>query len=230
MSNYNHLKILKKIPFLNVLGDVELERLLLDCRTVTVAPGQVFFEEGETGDCMFVVLSGELEIYKENKKIADRGPSDFFGEMALVDSKPRSASVRAIVESELLEINKNEFGWIFNSQPQVALEILKTTLFRHRNDLATIDWSFRELKKKEQLYRGIVETVSDIILQISPDHKIIFANSAIQQLDYDPEELIGRPLQDIIDKENHDTIIPKLATKRRGERDHRQPGNHRNLQ
>ncbi|QPJ64154.1 MAG: cyclic nucleotide-binding domain-containing protein [Candidatus Nitrohelix vancouverensis] len=218
MTNYNFLKILKKIPFLNVLGDVELERLLLDCRTVTIAPEQVFFEEGETGDCMFVILSGQLEIYKENKKIADRGPGEFFGEMALVDSEPRSASVRAITDSELLEINKNEFGWIFNSHPQVALEILKTTLFRHRNDLTTIDWSFKELKTTEQLYRGIVETVSDIILQVSPDHKIVFANSAVRQLNYEPEELLGRPLKDIINEEDHGTVIPKLTTKRSGER------------
>ena len=86
-----------------------------------------------------------MEIYKRHKQIAVRGAGDFFGEMALVESKPRSASVRALTDTEVLEIDKETFFNYFASNPKVVWAILKDVSARNREDLDAIDTSYLQL-------------------------------------------------------------------------------------
>jgi len=93
-------------------------RLLYEGNLVSVNSGEVLLAEGDFKETMCIVLSGKMEIYKINKSIAIRTVGDFFGEMGLMESKPRSASLRAISNSILLELDKNAFFFVPGYTPK----------------------------------------------------------------------------------------------------------------
>lgn len=200
------------------LAEPELSRFLAECETVSLLPKEVFFEEGSYSETMYIVLSGEVEIYKENKQIATRKPGDFFGEMALLESEPRSASVRPCTDTLLLEINKKQFESFIVSNSEIVLSILKSFSGRSREELEVINWGFMELRKSEHRYRGIVEAISDIVFQIDPDGKIVFVNSAVSLLGFDPIQLAGQSFKSFIGAEHKDFPYPLILTKRVGKR------------
>ena len=200
------------------VSEPELDRFLGECETLSLQPNEVFFEDGSFSETMYIVLLGEVEIYKENKKIASRKQGDFFGEMSLLESKPRSASVRSCTETLLLEIGKKQFESFLVSNSQIVLAILKALSSRSREELEVINWGFQELRKSENRYRGIVEAISDIVIQVDPDGRIIFANSAVSLLGYEPIQLAGQHFASFIGVENEDFPYPLILTKRVGKR------------
>ena len=200
------------------ISEPELNRFLEKCETVSLQPKEVFFEEGSSSETMYIVLSGEVEIYKENKQIASRKQGDFFGEMALLESKPRSASVRSCTETLLLEISKKQFESFLVSNSEIVLAILKSLSSRSREELEIINWGFLELRKSENRYRGIVEAISDIVFQVDPDGRIVFVNSAVSLLGYDPIQLAGQPFTSFIGAEDKGFPYPLILTKRFGKR------------
>ena len=103
------LEALKQTAFSSLFGDMELEQVFEAGKQIFLKKGQVLFSEGAFQETMYIILSGKMEVYKRHKQIAVRGTGDFVGEMALVESKPRAASVRALANSEVLEIEKDTF-------------------------------------------------------------------------------------------------------------------------
>ena len=82
-------------------------------REIAAAPGEVIIAEGEPGDSLYIILSGELEVTKRDGDreitLATRRPGEFLGEMSLLEQAPRTASVRAVRGSELLAIGPEAF-------------------------------------------------------------------------------------------------------------------------
>ncbi len=218
MNHREKIEILMQVSFLESISEPELNRFLEECETVSLHPKEVFFEEGSFSETMYIVLSGEVEIYKESKKIASRKQGDFFGEMALLESKPRSASVRSCTETLLLEISKKQFESFLVSNSEIILAILKALSSRSREELEVINWGFMELRKSEHRYRGIVEAISDIVFQVDPDGTIVFVNSAVSLLGYDPVQLTGQPFTSFIGTKDKDFPYPLILTKRVGKR------------
>jgi hypothetical protein len=167
---------------------------------------------------MFIVLDGKLEVYKQNKHIAFRGVGDFFGEMSLLESKPRSASVRAVTDSVLLEVDKGNFFNYICSNTKVVWDILKTLSQRNRADLDVIDSGYGELIRSEEKYRKIVESISDLIFQVDPDGIICFANESVSTLGYEIDELVGKPFIEILDGKLGDKRKHHILTRRVGPR------------
>lgn len=95
----------------------------------TYKDGEVIVKEGEVGTSMYVVLSGEVEVSKESggekTVIALLREEDIFGEMALFDNRPRSASVRAIGEVQVAVFDRLSFLEQIKKNPHIALQILQ---------------------------------------------------------------------------------------------------------
>lgn len=218
MDHNKKIEILKQVAFLESISEPDLNCFLEECRTISLQPKEVFFEEGSSSETMYIVLSGEVEIYKENKKIASRKQGDFFGEMSLLESKARSASVRSCTETLLLEISEKQFESFLVSNSEIVLAILKALSSRSREELEVINWGFMELRKSEHRYRGIVEAISDIVFQVDPDGIIVFVNSAVSLLGYDPIQLTGQPFSSFIGTGDKDFPYPLILTKRVGKR------------
>ncbi len=90
--------------------------------------GQEIVRQGDTGVGMFIVRSGKVEIVQDRagqrEKLRDLGPGEAFGEMALLDEFPRSATVRAVEPTTCLGITRWHFRGILESHPAIALKLL----------------------------------------------------------------------------------------------------------
>jgi CRP/FNR family cyclic AMP-dependent transcriptional regulator len=100
---------LRDIGLFGGLSDAGLEVLAKELPTVRVEAGSLVVREGDTSSEMFVVIDGELEVVKRahdgsNVRVAMLGPGDWFGEMAILNVHPRSASVRALAPGVLISI------------------------------------------------------------------------------------------------------------------------------
>lgn len=104
------LAVLSGSPLFEMLSNQELEYVAELSRPRRFTGGQTIIEEGELGDSVYVIVSGEVEVIRrdaggELKTIAVLGPRDFFGEMSLIDKEYRSATVRARgADVELLQL------------------------------------------------------------------------------------------------------------------------------
>jgi CRP-like cAMP-binding protein len=98
------------------------------------AAGTVLFEEGQPGDFMYVVASGEVEIRRKvgetERVLAVLPPGDFFGEMAILNSRPRSATAVVRVDSRLVVIEGRTFEAMLRARPEIALRIIKALALR----------------------------------------------------------------------------------------------------
>lgn len=92
-------------------------------------PGEVIIAEFEPGDCFYLIQSGHVQLVKTvngtNKNLDILGPSEFFGEMAILENTPRSATCVAAEKVEALEFNKANFELLITNNPQIALILLK---------------------------------------------------------------------------------------------------------
>jgi len=117
---------------------VDLRSLQAVATRRAFAAGQVIFSAGDTGDGFYVVLSGWVRIAAaigpgESRVLATIGPGDFFGEMAVVDDAPRSATATAAVRTRTLFVERATLLELLSRQPDLALRILRQFSVRMRN-------------------------------------------------------------------------------------------------
>ncbi|MBT6597348.1 MAG: cyclic nucleotide-binding domain-containing protein [Nitrospina sp.] len=216
MDPQQKISAFKQISFSKFLQEDELWYLLATCETVSLETGQILFEENSFKESMFIVLCGTLEVYKQYKHIAFRGVGDFFGEMSLLEPKPRSTSIRATTDAVLLEIDRDIFDNLIGSNPKIIWDISKTLTQRERENLDSIDSGYRELKRSEEKYRHIVNLVSDLIIQVNPNGAIEFVNESARLLGYEVKELTGKPFAEIYDGQLDDKRKRHVLTRRTG--------------
>jgi len=119
-------------PSAGAPGAPELVRLARRCREISLPRGKVVCRAGDEGDALYLVISGELEVWsadKEPKVISRLGPGEFFGEIALLTGSPRSATVSVAHHAELLVLDRAAFNAELVGNPRV-LHTLSTHLAR----------------------------------------------------------------------------------------------------
>lgn len=94
------------------------------------AKGQIIVRQGEIGDCMFAIQSGQLEVVKQNDKnsevrVAQLEQGDIFGEMAIFEREVRSATVRALNEARVLTVDKKTFLRRIQEDPSIAFNLVR---------------------------------------------------------------------------------------------------------
>ncbi|MCH7617097.1 MAG: cyclic nucleotide-binding domain-containing protein [Chloroflexi bacterium] len=124
--------LLKSVPIFSELGRGDLSRLAKLMVERTIKAGDAVIEENDQAAGFFVVSSGKLEVERQGKTLATYGPGDFFGEMALFEGFPRSATVRAVEDSELLAMTRWDFTAELKNRPQIALSMLPVLVRRLR--------------------------------------------------------------------------------------------------
>ena len=101
--------------------------------------GKTIVKEGTAGDLMYVILEGELEVSAGGKLIEVAKPGDVVGEMALIDTKARSATVVAKSDCRLVPINEKRFLVLVHETPIFALLVMRTLADRLRRMIASRD-------------------------------------------------------------------------------------------
>ena len=94
--------------------------------------GKVLVEEGRIGLEFFIIVSGTAAVTREGKKVATLGPGGHFGELALLDRRPRSASVVSETEMDLLVLSQRQFNGLLESVPTIARKMLAAMASRLR--------------------------------------------------------------------------------------------------
>jgi signal transduction histidine kinase len=119
----------------------ELQRIEGNVRTQRIAAGEVLFQEGDPGDGMYVVDEGRLEILiasmgQETRVLSHLGPGGILGEMAILDDKPRSATVRAVEDSTVRFIPRDGALRLFSQSPDLLLALMRDFTQRMRDSNA----------------------------------------------------------------------------------------------
>ena len=123
-------------PILGLLAATERELLAKLITEQQYAPGEMILKEGDAGDALYIIRSGRVAIIKGNLEsptiLAYRGVGEIIGEMALLENKPRSASVVALEESRLLRMSHENFQAWLSSNPILEMNLSKALSARLR--------------------------------------------------------------------------------------------------
>ena len=127
-----HSTELSDIAVLRSCTDRELSKIKRHCVGVHVPPGRVLCHEGELGRECFVIADGEAAVTATGHEIARLGKGSFFGEMAVLDGRVRTATVTAITEMDLLVFTTAEFNAVLREVPTFAHNVMATLASRLR--------------------------------------------------------------------------------------------------
>lgn len=144
---------LRSIPFLAKLPDATLTRLLARCPMQNIRAAREIFQQGDAGDALYVILEGEIEIVQT----LDNAPvplstfhaGEYFGEMALLDDAPRSATARAARDSRLLQIRKDDFLELLREHPTLFTDAMRVLSARLRE--TNLQWLADLQREKNEL-------------------------------------------------------------------------------
>ena len=132
-------KTLKKISLFADLPDHMIAKLAGEVKERNLSAGEVLFNEGEEGDSLYFIQSGEVEIYQASDgkifELLDAG--DYFGEMALLEEKPRSASARIRTDASLLRLERAAFMTLLKKNPSLGLKMTSAISARLRTTMAS---------------------------------------------------------------------------------------------
>jgi CRP-like cAMP-binding protein len=101
-------------------------------QTLDLRANAVLFSQGDAGSEMYGVVEGEIELRVNGRAVRTLGPDDVFGEMAIVDSSPRSATAVATKDTVLAVIDKRRFLFLVQETPMFALQVMSTMASRLR--------------------------------------------------------------------------------------------------
>jgi CRP-like cAMP-binding protein len=117
------LNILKSIPLLAGLTEEEHKEIINHITMQYFPAHYKVFEKGASGTAVYLIKSGMVRIYNEGGDLANLGEGDFFGEMALIEDKPRNASAETLSDCEIFVLNKEDFASLLQKSPEIARKV-----------------------------------------------------------------------------------------------------------
>ncbi len=132
LSTVEKVLFLKSIDLFSQIPGDDLAQVALISSEETREKGEEIFAEGESGDALYLVLDGKVRVHRQDRVIAELGERECFGEMAILDASPRSATVTAVKDTNLLKISREDFQEIMAEKPEIAMGIIKVLTRRLR--------------------------------------------------------------------------------------------------
>lgn len=146
MGDTEYFEFLRRVYFFRELGDEEIGLLAGCCTEEEYSPGDILFTEGSAADRFYIVIDGRVEVWKnfydpKPDLLAVHGPGHVFGEMALIDELPRSATVVAKDSARLLYLYRDDFRRLIAEHSSIALSVMTAISFmvRSSNELFVED-------------------------------------------------------------------------------------------
>ncbi len=155
--------------FFRDLDESVIDAVARVCGEISFPSGEVIFREGEQGHTLFIVLAGEVGVWKhygekDESLLACYQTGRIFGEMALVDELPRSATAVTTQDSQLLYLRRGDFADLVRKYPDLALSIMRSmsAIVRESNDSFVADLYHRN-QELENAYRKLEEAQSELL-------------------------------------------------------------------
>lgn len=158
----NKVDFLRQTPLFADLNDAQLKYIAEDIVQHQYQQGDVIFREGDPGQVVYLVAAGQVRIFvngwdgNETSVILFGRPGDMFGELAVVDGLPRSATAVALGDTALYLLNREDFRQHMVQCPQLALNFMKVLTKRVRYNTQQMD-SFASLGISQRLARKLME-------------------------------------------------------------------------
>jgi CRP-like cAMP-binding protein len=123
---------LSKIWLFSSCSNKELNAIRKNLEAEMAKPGKVLCQQGEIGQEFFLIVAGKASVRRNNRKAATIGPDDYFGELSLLDRQPRSATVVAETDMELLVLGQRQFNSFLDAVPSLSRKLPATMATRLR--------------------------------------------------------------------------------------------------
>lgn len=133
MARDEKLELLRSVPIFGRFDHKHLQRLGVLTEEVDVPAGKVLIRQGELGDDLMILVKGLVAVERDGERINKLGPGEFFGEIALIEQGPRTATVTAETPCRLLVLNHRSFHALMEEFPEVAAQVLLTLAHRLRS-------------------------------------------------------------------------------------------------
>ncbi len=132
-------ELLSGVPLFSDLQKRELASIARITETARFQHGHEIVAEGTPGDFCCIIVEGTADVIKDGSRIAQLGPGDLFGEMAILDPALRSATVRTVTDVVAIRVQRDEFIKVVTADPRVALRILEVLARRLRETTERLD-------------------------------------------------------------------------------------------
>jgi CRP-like cAMP-binding protein len=128
----SYLKHLASVPLFSSCSNRDLQKIAKASDEVTIDEERVLVEQDAIGHEFFIIIEGEAAVKRSNRRINTLGPGDHFGELALFDGGPRTATVVAETPMRVLVLGQREFAGLLDEVPGLAHKILANLARRIR--------------------------------------------------------------------------------------------------
>ena len=176
-------QFLANIKMFELLEDDDCVELANVIDESHVAAGDALFHAGDPGDALFIVQSGEIELFIKDtagQKIVLATPStgDMFGELAMLDSGPRTATAVALQDSDILVLDRDDLVLLFQKKPEAALHMLAalSSLTRKADELLRTRVS-KNLNEEMSIHLGVLDRISDWLAWFSGSMPFLISHS-----------------------------------------------------
>lgn len=133
-KNTTYLDHLANVPLFSSCSKKELQLLGQLCDETTIKAGKVLVKQGSVGYECYVIVEGEAKVERNERVITTIGPGSYFGELALLDKGPRSATVSALTDMTVLVMGPREFATALDRIPGLSMKVM-TGLARRLRDM-----------------------------------------------------------------------------------------------
>jgi HD-GYP domain-containing protein (c-di-GMP phosphodiesterase class II) len=207
------IESLRKVQFFSGMSDEDLQMICRVARCKSHDKGEEIIRENTVADTFYIILEGEVSItkrFEDGEQIAldEHGNGDFFGEMALLDEGPRSASAVARKPSTLLEISREDFKVLLSQAPLLAYAMMRELSKRLRGTGALLVSQLQ--RKNRELAEAYLDTVNAVVNTLEArdpytrghtERVTVLAKGIAEELELSEEELfiieIGALLHDV---------------------------------
>lgn len=176
------LEALRSVPLFGSLADQAATNLRNLLTVEDISAGTQLFHKGDGGDAMYLIESGRVRISitdqdAQEVTLADLAQGDFFGEMALIDGRKRSADARVIQDARLAILSRPAFLAFVHENPDVALEMLSALSERlRRTDELLRSRVSRNVNEEQALRLTVADRAADLIAEFGGSWKFIGAS------------------------------------------------------
>jgi CRP/FNR family transcriptional regulator, cyclic AMP receptor protein len=133
VANDELKKFMRGVPLFAGLLPSELDRIAMVMHPLHLSPGQLVCAEGDPGHQFYVIADGEAAVEHGGHTVAKLHPGDYFGELAILDRGPRSATVRALSDSRMYVLHEQSFVGVLTEVPALAQKLLASLASRLRD-------------------------------------------------------------------------------------------------
>jgi CRP-like cAMP-binding protein len=133
MARDERVERLRKVPLFSGCSDKQLQFIATRVEEVDVPAGKVLTRQGQSGGEFFIILSGGAEVSVDGSVVNTMGGGDHFGEIALLDNGPRSATVTAKTPMRVLLLSPRQFQDVLHQDAEIAVTLLHSVTKRLRN-------------------------------------------------------------------------------------------------